>query len=81
MDDILSLGIVPPYEVLASVRLDKRDIHNQAGQTALFAATVRGYGPATTLLLDAKADVNHADLVRLSVYYSVKECMTILELI
>jgi hypothetical protein len=28
MDDILSLGIVPPYEVLASVRLDKRDIHN-----------------------------------------------------
>jgi hypothetical protein len=40
-----------------------------------------GHASVVTLLLDAKADVNHADPVRLSVYYSVKECMTILELI
>jgi ankyrin repeat protein len=43
----------------------------QAGATALISAAGGGHASVVTLLLDAKADVNHADNVRHSVSISM----------
>jgi ankyrin repeat protein len=46
---------------------------NQNGSTALIAAAIVGHESVATLLLDAKADVNHADNVRhSSIHYAGK---------
>ena len=39
--------------------------NNQDGETALMAAAFAGHASVASLLLDAKADVNHSDNVRL----------------